>query len=304
LVHVRISLLSANYFCFVFLCSGTGRGATNGKIQVILSQVFLFAGLCFSAATIGDCALVVVEESIFVREDNATATVLGMFSYRDDESGSCYWWFDDSVSIEVVDEFSSGNETETEIVLIPGSDQITHYLTEVLGRDWYVAMIFCGVALGLSVLVFLYAVSFYCSTQVRACRSIIAVIVGIFLPVFQAVGTTLVFRSYWCDEEGCTVGRSTIFSIVAGFSFLGAGICFWAMDNWPGQNALEDMDKKRTWATDPYKEQRQSENRNNSTNGREESSSAAAAEPEISDTLVGSAPMDELETDFNPELKE
>lgn len=254
-------------------------------LQVILSQVFLFAGLWFSAATIGDCALVVVEESIFVREDNATATVLGMFSYRDDESGRCYWWLDDSVSIEV----SSGNETEN--VLIPGSDQITHYLTEVLGRDWYVAMVFCGVALGLSVLVFLYATSFYCSTQVRACRSIVAVIVGIFLPVFQAVGTTLVFRSEWCDLEGCTLGRSTIFSIVAGCSFLCAGICFWAMDNWPGQNALEDMEKKRTWATDPSEQQPQSQSRNSSS--RNSSSSRE-----------DSAPMDELATDFDPEPKE
>jgi hypothetical protein len=290
--------------CFLLFSFGTGRGATNGMLQVIMSQVFLFAGLCFSAATIGDCALVVVEEPLFVREDNATATVLGMFSYRDDESNSCYWWFDDSISFKV-DEFDSGNETE--IILIPGSDQITHYLTEVLGNDWYVSMIFCGVALGLSVLVFLYATSYYCSTQVRACRSILAVIVGIFLPLFQAVGTTLVFTSEWCDLEDCTVGRSTIFSIVAGCSFLCAGICFWAMDNWPGQNGLEDMEKKRTWATDPYRQQSQSRNSSRKSSSRDESSAAAAAaEPdsisrEISDVLVESAPMDD---DSSPTLKE
>jgi len=237
-----------------------GRGGNNGIVQVLLSQAFLFAGLGFSMATVGDCGLIIVDEPIEVRQDGVVATALGILSYRDPETNQCYFWGDDSV----VGEIQVGNETITGE--ISGGKQLEYYLTEVLGEDWFLAMGLLGTAVALSLCVFSYATSYYCSTQVKPCRIFTGVIAGVFLPLLQAVGTTFAHTNEWCDLEGCSMGRDTIFSICATCCFVGAGICFWTMQHWPGQTTLDDMEKKRTWYDPYYQSHRRSSRKSSSSN--------------------------------------
>lgn len=241
----------------------------------------MFIGLCFATATIGDCSLVILDEPTVVRSDNTTATTLGMLSYRDAETDRCYWWSGDAADTEDIAEVSSEtvvnidnngtyisflndgiNATSEPIDTSGGNananDEIIFYLTEALGQDWRVSMGLCGAALGLGVIIFLYSTSFFCSTQVRGFRVFLGALVGVVMPLFMGLGTVMVHQSEWCDILGCSMGRSTIFSIVAAVSFLLSGIFYWTMENWPGQKELDDMEKKRTWMKDPYKKKRSS----------------------------------------------
>lgn len=239
---------------------------------MLLSQVFLFAGFGFSIATVGDCGLIIVNEPVEVRQDGVMATALGILSYRDPETNQCYFWGDDSV----VGEIQVGNETITGE--ISGGEQIEYYLTEVLGGYWFLAMGFLGTAVALSICVFSYATSYHCSTQVKPCRIFTGFIAGVILPLLQAVGTTFAHTNEWCDLEGCSMGRSTIFSICATCCFLVTGICFWTMHPWPGQKTLDDMEQKRTWYDPDYQSRKKdrrrssrkssSSNRNNSRKNR------------------------------------
>lgn len=260
-----------------------GLGASNGILNVLLSQLFLFVGLCFAAATIGDCGLVRLEEATMVRIDNTTATTLGMLSYRDAETDRCYWWTGDT---EVADDSAPiANDPNETIVVVDSettvvfdtdftsmltndtyvtsdtntNDEIIFYLNETLGQDWRVSIGLCGSALGLGVIIFLYSTSFLCSTQVKGFRIFLGALVGFLMPLLMAIGTVMVHQSEWCDIYGCSMGRSTIFSIVAAVCFVVSGIFYWTMENWPGQEELDDMEKKRTWTSEIHKNKRSSD---------------------------------------------
>ena len=260
-----------------------GRGGTNGIVYVLLSQTFLFIGICFATATIGDCSLVLLEEPTVVQSDNTTATTLGFLSYRDAETDRCYWW---SGTTETTADSSTVPSDANDTIIFASttvdsitndtndtSNEIIFYLTEALGQDLRVSMGLCGAALCLGLIIFLYSTSFYCSTQVKGFRVFLGALVGFVMPLLMGVGTLMVHQSEWCDVLGCSMGRSTIFSIVAAISFLLSGIFYWSMENWPGQKELDDMDKKRTWMKDPYEKKRSSP-RSKSKNDRAVSSSS------------------------------
>jgi len=231
-----------------------GRRATNGILQVLLSQTFLFTGLCFATATIGDCSLVVLDEPIVVRDDNTTATALGMLSYKDAETDRCYYWTDSATAaVDDTNEIVFGANITNITNVTNNNEEIMFYLNETLGHDWIISLGLCGAALCLGLIIFLHSTSLYCSTQVNGFRVFLGALVGFVMPLLQGLGTGLIHQSQWCDIEGCTIGRSTIFSIVAAICFLLSGIFYWTMENWPGQKILEDMERKRTWMKDPYK---------------------------------------------------
>mmetsp|Transcript_4577 Transcript_4577/g.11784 ORF Transcript_4577/g.11784 Transcript_4577/m.11784 type:complete len:485 (+) Transcript_4577:203-1657(+) len=246
-----------------------GRGGTNGIVFVLLSQTFLIIGLCFATATIGDCSLVILDEPTVVKSDNTTATTLGFLSYRDVETDRCYWWSGDTettgntsaIAGDLNDTVIDANTTVYPIANDTndiGKNEILFYLTEALGQDWRVSMGLCGAALSLGLVIFLYSASFYCSTQVRGFRVFLGALVGCVMPLLMGLGTVMVHQSEWCDIVGCSMGRSTIFGIVASVCFLLSGIFYCGMENWPGQKELDDMEKKRTWMKDPYKKKRSS----------------------------------------------
>lgn len=250
-----------------------GRGATNGIAPVLISQLFLLFGLLFSAATVGDCNLVSLDEPIMVRQDKTMASSLGMLSYRNADSGMCYYWFADadvddnandildsgaidSIMVNIYDEGRGGGNQTTSATAIGAIDtqsQFNYYLMDVLGNDWFVPIGLCAAALVLSVFIFFYSTSFYCSTQVNGCRCFLGSVVGLCLPIFQGLAMNFVYTSNLCDEEGCNIGRSTYFSIAAAVSFLFSGIGYWTMINWPGHTALRNLDIDRSYESEPKK---------------------------------------------------
>lgn len=189
------------------------------------------------------------------RADNVTTDTLGLFSYKDAETNRCYYWTIDELVVggsTAVKDGSTITGIYSEAVW-NGNQQAQYYIQSVLGEDWYTAMGFCCAAWGLSVLVFLYGTSYYCSTQVKACRCFTGCLVGICLPLLQGLGTMFVYTSEWCDVEGCSMGRTTYFSIGAAAAFFLAGINFWTMEHWPGQSVLDDLDENRGWETEKKK---------------------------------------------------
>jgi len=235
-----------------------GLGANNGIAQVLIAQLFLFVGLWLSVATIADCGLVILEEPIRVQlNSSAVSDSIGMLSFRDMETDRCfYWWqeytIENLLQIEVNMDlgFVSDKVTDTKTIE-GGGEQLAYHLLVVLGHDWFVPMGFFAAATGLALFFVVYSVSYCCSTQVKACRIFAGVIVVFFLPLFQGLGTLLVFQSEWCDIQGCSLGRTTICSIVAAVFFFLSGIFFFIMENWPGQKELDKIDEDRKgWETD------------------------------------------------------
>lgn len=203
----------------------------NGMFQVVGSQLFLFLGFWFSGAAIGDCDLIKIQEEIVVREDGATATSIGMASYQDD-TGKCYYWTD----VIETNVLLGGSTT------LSGNDQIEHYVTEVLGNNWFIVYGLCATAFAFSLLAFMYSVSYCCSTQVRPARALWGFIV-IVIAAVQGVGISWIYNAPWCSDldGGCTMGRSTIWGIVACACFLVSGICFLAMSDYPGKAYIREQ---------------------------------------------------------------
>jgi len=201
-----------------------------------------------------------------VREDNVTSTSLGLLSYRDPESDRCYYW---SRNVTIADSFAiednrfgiTGLRTSS---VVTRFEQLSYYLDEVLGNDWYVAMIFLTTACAISAAAWLYATSYFCSTQFRPFRLFVGAIVGVFLPLFEALGTIFIHTSEWCAIEGCTMGRSTWFSIASTGCFLVAGICFCTMENWPGPQGGDETEKD-LWADEKKHKQRRRSSRSRRT---------------------------------------
>lgn len=149
-------------------------------------------------------------------------------AYLDDDS-KCYWY----------DQF-----TDT----ISAYDQIQQYW-DILGLTWRKAAFYAAVAVVFSVGFLFYTTSFCCSSQVREIRYRHGFLLSIFLPARYVNGfllslfllimqgsTFIVFGSSFCDENGCTFGRSAWFSVVAIVWYLDAGIAFLVTRDYPGDS--------------------------------------------------------------------
>ena len=296
-VLVRIGRVNPSHICSCFF-RNPGRGASNGLPQVLLSQLFLFAGMLLSAATLGDCNLVNVADPILVRPDNVTTTALGMLSYMDPDTNRCYFWSIDDLVVDgstmVKDENSNSITSIDTSTIWTGSDQLTWYMQEVLGEDWNVSHGACVASFVLSVILFLYGISYFCSTQVKACRFFTGCLAGICLSICQGLGMMFVHTSQWCSDEGCSIGRSTYFSIGAAVSFLFAGICFWNMDSWPGQSVSDDIDESRGWETSKKKRSDSFGNKKSKRKTRSFSGDAWVIEAEKSSAEISNEDVEDV----------
>lgn len=211
-----------------------GCGLNNGVFQVFFCQLFLFVGFWFSAGAIADCAFVELSTPLVVREDNTMATHIGLVSYRQQGNGFCYYWWDALLGYN--------NE------IADGADQFEHYVLEVLGSNWYAVLALCGTACVSSSLAFCYSTLYCCSTHVRGVR-LFAGVFCFLVTTVQAVGVYAIHPSRWCREngggenDGCTMGRSSIWGIVATSCFFLSGLIFFIMSDYPGREALQTETK-------------------------------------------------------------
>lgn len=211
--------------CDVCLWLSTNRTDSN-NIVLVLSPP------SFAIGTLADCNIVTLDNPIVVREDGRTTTQIGLLSYKDGDdakSAQCYYWYDNTIP---------GKEPFSELY---GTDQIRYYLEEVLGTNFYPIIVLIGGACILSLFVFIYVISYSCSTQVHGVRLCTGLFIGIIITLLQAVGTYLIYESNWCEENGCSIGRSTIFSIISSCCFFLSGFCFLIMSDYPGKKLLKDM---------------------------------------------------------------
>lgn len=195
--------------------------------QVITSQFLVFIAFCFSIAAFGDCSFVSVDQPIVVRQDGLTADRLGIITYQL-ENGGCYF-YDQDIIVNVTDSIFPRRYS--------GEDQLSFYVTEVLGPNWYSIIALAAASTIVCVLVFLYISSYCCSTQVRGVRMFTGLFLSIIVVTLQGL-TFLIFSSKWCENEGCAVGRSAAFSIAAASCLFASGIFFCTMNNYPGAKAL------------------------------------------------------------------
>jgi len=178
-----------------------------------------------------------VSNPLTVRVDGTTATLIGMASYRQ-EDGQCYYWWDTSEGTS------------------HGGDQIVHYLSNVLGNRWFAIHVLCGTASGLALCMFMYSTLYCCSSHVRGVRLFFGAFMWL-IALLQAVGVSMLYPSQWCEDQGgCSIGRSSIWGMVAASCFFLAGFFFLLMSNHPGTTALRELEalreeKESTNAEDP-----------------------------------------------------
>jgi hypothetical protein len=192
-----------------------GCGCYNGNIPIIVSHFLLACGIFLSFAALGDCAFVQVTEPVGVSlvPGKFTATSLGMLRFQM-EDGQCYMWDDYYVSVE---------------------EQVQFYMEIVLGPDWYRSINFAVTADACGILVFLYLTSYCCSTQIRLVRYATG-IVAFITATFQGL-TFMVYNTQWCEDNGCSFGRSAGLSVGAAVCFFLAGLAFFFTRNYPGIEA-------------------------------------------------------------------
>jgi len=233
-----------------------GCGMLNGVFQLLCGQFLLFVGFWFSAATVGDCQLVELDQPIPVREDSVTSYQVGLFSYQqqllnETEASSqaaspisCYYWFETIVGEEPFEQ-------------LDGAEQLQYYIQTVLGSQWYPSILLLSLSTILALLVFLYVMSYCCSTQVFGIRFFTGLFISIILTLLQGLGTYLIYSSEWCNNSGdeefgggyCTMGRSTIFSIVASGCYFLSGLCFIVTTDYPGKQQLQELRSDEEAAT-------------------------------------------------------
>merc|ERR1712238_546331 len=127
-------------------------------------------------------------------------------------------------------------------VRVDGDEQLEYYLQTVLGSQWYPSILLLSLSTFLALLVFLYVISYCCSTQVFGIRFFTGLFISIVLTLLQGLGTYLVYASEWCNETDiCTIGRSTIFSIVASCCYFLSGLLFIFTSDFPGKQQLQDI---------------------------------------------------------------
>jgi len=233
-----------------------GCGMLNGVFQLLCGQFLLFVGFWFSAATVGDCQLVELDQPIPVREDSVTSYQVGLFSYQqqllnETEASSqaaspisCYYWFETIVGEEPFEQ-------------LDGAEQLQYYIQTVLGSQWYPSILLLSLSTILALLVFLYVMSYCCSTQVFGIRFFTGLFISIILTLLQGLGTYLIYSSEWCNNSGdeefgggyCTIGRSTIFSIVASCCYFLSGLLFIYTSDYPGKQQLQELRHEKAATT-------------------------------------------------------
>jgi len=271
-----------------------GCGMLNGVFQLLCGQFLLFVGFWFSAATVGDCQLVELDQPIPVREDSVTSYQVGLFSYQqqllnETEASSqaaspisCYYWFETIVGEEPFEQ-------------LDGAEQLQYYIQTVLGSQWYPSILLLSLSTILALLVFLYVMSYCCSTQVFGIRFFTGLFISIILTLLQGLGTYLIYSSEWCNNSGdeefgggyCTIGRSTIFSIVASCCYFLSGLLFIYTSDYPGKQQLQELRHEEAATT-------------NKENASPDAAAAAAAAGVTAATVTTQSTEEEDEVIYDP----
>lgn len=166
-----------------------------------------------SFAALGDCNFVTVNPGIDVSgrpDGNVLVKALGLVSFEHPD-GTCYWYND-------------GGDIE---------EQILAYF-DWLGEDWEMARLMGCVGAAGGVIFFLLSIMLCCSSHFLGIRFFLACLLGVGLPLFQSL-TFLAFMSDVCQDRECGFSRSAGWSVGAAVCFMGSGLCYSFMSDYPGR---------------------------------------------------------------------
>lgn len=198
----------------------------NGLVSLLMAQVLILLGFILSAMSMIDCQF--VQADVFAMNstppDNDTAwapgdqTGFGFILYQD-STGNCIW--EDSFEDDDHHNNSDGkdfNSTEMDEF----EDQIVDYL-EWLGDDWERPRYCIGAAIGAAFVVFAWVIGMMCTAHTRVLRILVAAI-PFFLIMPLQLASLSILTSDFCKERNCTLDRSGVAAICAGFMYFAAGI--------------------------------------------------------------------------------
>eukprot|EP00542_Grammatophora_oceanica_P010235 CAMPEP_0194026994 /NCGR_PEP_ID=MMETSP0009_2-20130614/1232_1 /TAXON_ID=210454 /ORGANISM="Grammatophora oceanica, Strain CCMP 410" /LENGTH=315 /DNA_ID=CAMNT_0038665915 /DNA_START=55 /DNA_END=1002 /DNA_ORIENTATION=- len=227
-------------------CCGTSNSADqctcgcppllNGALQLLVAQVLVFMGWWFSLATLGDCSFVTIPGGYvpevdpdnlpnnLIGEDSELRRGIGMFTFEDVD-GRCYWYTYDYYNDD--DWWSNNNDEIAE-----------DYILNFLGSSWASSQVTASIPAGLGWFLFVYLLSYCCSTQIRPFRYGTGVFLCIFFTVMQGL-SFIVFGTTWCSTKECDFSRSAGFSIGALLCYFIAGLTFFVMKDYPGADAVQ-----------------------------------------------------------------
>jgi hypothetical protein len=183
-----------------------------------------FTGWLFSVGTVVDCQFVTIERGFqptdFLSLDRRRG--IGFYVFEGVDEGSCYWYDWD---------------------IVDNANIFERYQQDFLGGSWRSSFYLANTSMILSFLLWLYTLSFSCSSQYKGFRYALGGILCIVLVILQSL-SFLVLSTNWCDDKNCEFGRAGGYVIGATVCFFLGGACFFVTKDYPGaaptQQILKD----------------------------------------------------------------
>jgi len=204
-----------------------GCPCPNGPVTIVVAQLLVFIGWCFTWGVIGDCSFVTIPGGVGIPAlqntglfpnlgdflpDNVATKRLGVGFYTFEQiDDTCYFYTDN-----------------TQV-----NDAIVRNYMDLLGNDWNTARSVGVTTVAFSFVVWLYMLSYSCSAQFKGIRYATGVVLCVVLVILQGL-TFTVLGSSWCRDNYCEFSRAAGLSVGALLCFFFAGVCFFFTSDYPG----------------------------------------------------------------------
>jgi hypothetical protein len=187
-------------------------------VTLLLAQFFFFVAISLSSFTVWDCHFVTIEssnagdflQSIEITTDNhhmtipninATTHGLGFFLWEGID-GKCA--------------LQENDNTDDDIWY--------HLYQQFLGPDWYIPRIMASISLAVSFLVLLVCTVIHtCLSNLKSLQYLVVFVLVLVLPTLQSIPFIL-FRSDFCYNNHCGMGRTAHYAIVAVLLYIATGL--------------------------------------------------------------------------------
>eukprot|EP00539_Tryblionella_compressa_P002104 CAMPEP_0178737004 /NCGR_PEP_ID=MMETSP0744-20121128/2742_1 /TAXON_ID=913974 /ORGANISM="Nitzschia punctata, Strain CCMP561" /LENGTH=269 /DNA_ID=CAMNT_0020389515 /DNA_START=93 /DNA_END=902 /DNA_ORIENTATION=- len=182
-----------------------------------MAQVFTFAAVILSLASLGDCAFAEISETALI-PGLPTIRRVGLITLEAPD-GSCYFFnsFENAIS--------SGQQLEM--------------YWKLQGSAWQSARVLSWSCVLVGSCLFIHSMSFLCSSQPKAVR-FTSFILCVIVSILQGC-TFIAFNSEFCEENQCSISRSAGFGVLACFFYLIAGLGFYHSTDFPGEKGGDSV---------------------------------------------------------------
>lgn len=199
-----------------------GCAYLNGNGAIFLVQLFGLMGSLLSVGSMIDCSFATIDPKTFDLGGGLEIEAMGVgFFFFQKADGHCYWYNEGG------GETSKQNQFQTFLDLIGDEN----------GRNAFqILTIFCAAS---SWLIFLYSITFCCSSQVKCIRYAIGFFMAGIVTIAQA-STFIFYGRGFCQQNNCSFSRGSGTAIAAMACYVMAGMGLFFSSDYPGAKALED----------------------------------------------------------------